>query len=250
MSVAQLDNYTAVRSGASAWSNMYHKTCELATLSEPKVQFRYNDRLLPLLPLRVLPAHSAALMIALECVNSRGLERDRGGVIYVDLSAIYGFLDTEAVCHVFATLHGPHPRTVQAVKLNLMCAMHLVCETLGFDFDSLIRPRFFTFDLIERCRFVANNCCGGGNGTGTLLFADNHVYIDYSSPHATISGRFAYVLADDNAIRLFTDGNLTLRLVDGKDILLEYGRGPLYKQLFLNQTAHFLVHAPAVPHYG
>lgn len=157
-------------------------------------------------------------------------------------------LDGEAVyCVLIALARGKQrpPAQPEPIKLDLMYQMLLVCEALGLDFDTLIRPRFATLDAVENCRFAAVN------NSGELYFADHHVYITYKSAHVRIAQRFAYVVSLDGTITLFGDADLRLRF-DGTNIVLElYNNGALvYSDLFVNQTAERLhAPAPAIPTY-
>lgn len=242
-----LDERTSAQSAVD-----YHRTrLPAATVAATHfVQFCFRGVVHAPIKLSALPPQSRAAQLAAAymCDNKWALVPLDDECEQLDGEALYCVLDALARSGAGSTSKQRPPTQPEPIKLDLMYQMRVVCEALGLDFDTLIRPRFATLDAVENCRFTANSSAACA---GELYFADHHVYITYKSPQVRIAQRFAYVVSLDGTITLFGDTELRLRF-DGTNIVLElYNLGVLvYADLFVNQTAERLhPPAPAIPTY-
>lgn len=169
-----------------------------------------------------------------------------GRVARVPLDNSFNFPEAavDAVICTIAGLFDNYPP--QGVSYDDMCAIRRVCETLGFNFDALIRPRFYTLGNREACVYKLDKA----EESGTIEFEDGRVLIDYAG-NGRLCGAFEYTV---RAGRVFVHANTNCYVIidalkNGDLALTAKTHTVGSYAVFTNQTPERLSTAPDVCSY-
>lgn len=145
------------------------------------VVFSFGGKNYPPIDFIRLPPKSIASEMAARFASGR--------VAYVPLDNSFNFQESavDSVIFTIAGLFDNYP--AQGVCYDDMCAMRRVCESLGFNFDALILPRFYTLGNREACVYKID----ADQERGTIEFEDGRVVIDYTG-NGRLCGAFAYTV--------------------------------------------------------
>jgi hypothetical protein len=205
-------------------------------MSKLSVVFVFGRKAYPPIDFISLPPKSIAAHMAIKFMHNRCAR--------VPLDNSFKF-DPAAVDSVICTLAGLFDNEpAQGVKHNDMCAMRVVCDALGFNFDQLIRPRFYTLGTSEACVYELVGC----GERGTIRFVEGRVVIDYSGfdrlvgsfEYRVLSGRILVHAPSITVIDVLPNGNLALTS-------RAYTAGA--HAIFNNTTPDRLCAPPAAPGY-